>query len=65
MNESQHMTKPHSYTDFNDLHVNYGIEAVREQFETAISSLDFPPAPPINSDNNFQGQMHDNDAIYT
>ncbi|BCT88149.1 DUF5906 domain-containing protein [Acinetobacter variabilis] len=56
MNESQHMTQPHSYTDFNDLHVNFGLGEVKAQIESALSSLTFSPAPPNNFDNNFQGQ---------
>lgn len=56
MNESQHMAQPHSYTDFNDLHVNFGLGEVKAQIESALSSLIFSPAPPNNFDNNFQGQ---------
>src|SRR5690606_8042952 len=63
MNESQHMAQPHSYTDFNDLHVNFGLGEVKAQIESALSSLIFSPAPPNNFDNNFQGQMHENDAV--
>ncbi len=46
MNESQHMTQPHSYTDFNDLHVNFGLGEVKAQIESALSSLTFPPRTP-------------------
>lgn len=63
MNESQHMTQPHSYTDFNDLHVNFGLGEVKAQIESALSALAFSPAPPNNFDNNFQGQMHENNAV--
>ena len=63
MNESLQVAQPHSYTDFNDLHVNFGLEEVKAQFESALSSFVFSPAPPNNFDNNFQGQMPENTSI--
>lgn len=44
------------YTDFNDLHVVCGLEEVGKQIRSAISSIQFPPEPPNNATNNFQGQ---------
>lgn len=63
MNESMQVAQPHSYTDFNDLHVNFGLGEVKAQLESALSSFAFSPAPPNNFANNFQGQMLENDAI--
>lgn len=44
------------YTDFNDLHVNCGLEEVGRQITSAISSLVISPAPPENATNDFEGQ---------
>lgn len=55
--------QPHSYTDFNDLHVNFGLGEVKAQLESALSSFAFSPGPPNNFANNFQGQMPENHAI--
>ena len=48
-----------AYTDFNDLHVVCGLEEVSKQVNSAISSLQFSPEPPINEAHNFQGQTLD------
>ena len=48
-----------AYTDFNDLHVVCGLEEVSKQINSAISSLQFSPEPPINEAHNFQGQTLD------
>ena len=47
------------YTDFNDLHVVCGLEEVSKQINSAISSLQFSPEPPINEAHNFHGQTLD------
>ncbi|WP_151731844.1 DUF5906 domain-containing protein [Acinetobacter ursingii] len=45
------------YTDFNDLHLVCGLGTVKEQIQSAISSLQVSPEPPKNSTDNFEGQM--------
>lgn len=54
------------YTDFNDLHVNCGLDEVGKQIRSAISSVQISPAPPSNATNNFWGQEPDfeqNDVV--
>ena len=63
MNESLKVEQPRPYTDFNDLHVNFGLGEVKAQLESALSSFAFSPAPPNKPNNNFQGQMPENTSI--
>ena len=54
------------YTDFNDLHVNCGLDEVGKQIRSAISSVQISPEPPSNATNNFCGQDPDfeqNDVV--
>ena len=54
------------YTDFNDLHVNCGLDEVGKQIRSAISSVQISPEPPSNATNNFWGQEPDfeqNDVV--
>ena len=54
------------YTDFNDLHVNCGLDEVGKQIRSAISSVQISPEPPSNAINNFWGQEPDfeqNDVV--
>ncbi|MCG2907085.1 hypothetical protein, partial [Escherichia coli] len=44
------------YTDFNDLHVNCGLDEVGKQIRLAISASSISPEPPKNATNNFEGQ---------
>ncbi|WP_171406527.1 DUF5906 domain-containing protein [Acinetobacter cumulans] len=54
------------YTDFNDLHVNCGLDEVGKQIRSAISSVQISPEPPSNATNNFWGQdpdLEQNDVV--
>lgn len=44
------------YTDFNDLHLNCGLDEVGKQIRLAISASSISPEPPKNATNNFEGQ---------
>ncbi|MGK9154728.1 DUF5906 domain-containing protein [Acinetobacter radioresistens] len=43
--ESQYLEQQQAFTDFNDLHVNFGLEEVKGQIEKALASFDSFPAP--------------------
>lgn len=59
MNESQ-MSQQQALTDFNDLHVNLGLDAVKAQVQNAVSNILPFPAPLSPSPNKNLGQRGEN-----
>ncbi|MRA47248.1 DUF5906 domain-containing protein [Acinetobacter pittii] len=55
-NESQELAQQQALTDFNDLHVNFGLEAVKGQIERALASFASFPAPLSPTDHKNEGQ---------
>ncbi|MCH7381163.1 DUF5906 domain-containing protein [Acinetobacter higginsii] len=60
LNESPVLSQQQALTDFNDLHVNFGLDAVKGQIERAIGHYGTFPAPLSPFPNNFQGHMGEN-----
>ena len=59
MNKSQ-LSQQQALTDFNDLHVNFGLDAVKAQVQNAVSNILPFPAPLSPSPNKNLGQIGEN-----
>ena len=67
MDQDQNMTQPQAIshpTDFNDLHLLQGLEVVKRQIMTAISSIPFvSPEPPKQPNSQLNGQIEKNSQL--